>query len=294
MSYIGDRGAQANELISDYIKSNKVFTLSRIGLGEMRWIDWYLRGGIDSNCDGFSYAGPHYVPTLKDRIEVNGVYGGCAQEFFNEYNTGISDADLQVFWYNYDGSKLLYDEQINIYNHLSPDSIKIDCESLASYMHVNFWSKSLENKKVLVVYPFEQTIQKQFQVKDSIWVGEHAGKLPNFDLVTYKPVWTLAGCTPHSSWKESLDVMKQDISKLDFDIALLGCSHYGVPLTSFIKNSLNKSAIYMGGELQILFGIKGARWDNWERVTKLYNENWIRPIDELPTGHTIMDGGCYW
>jgi hypothetical protein len=50
----------------------------------------------------------------------------------------------------------------------------------------------------------------------------------------------------------------------------------------------------MGGELQILFGIKGARWDQWERVTTHYNEHWTRTIDEIPNGHTIMDGGCYW
>jgi hypothetical protein len=131
----------------------------------------------------------------------------------------------------------------------------------------------------------------QYEKRNLIWAD---GKLPDFELITYKPVWTLGGNRPHSSWKESLDFMKSEIAELDFDIALLGCSHYGIPLVSFIKDSLNKSAIYVGGELQILFGIKGSRWDNWERVNKYYNEHWTRSIDEIPTGHNLMDGGCYW
>jgi hypothetical protein len=59
---------------------------------------------------------------------------------------------------------------------------------------------------------------------------------------------------------------------------------------------MNKSAIYMGGELQILFGIKGERWDGWEKVNKFYNEHWTRSIDEKPDGFRGLatDNGCYW
>lgn len=294
MEYIGDRGSKANSLIREYIENDKIFSLSRIGLAEVRWVDWYLRGGLDSNCDGHMWNGNIFTPTLRHRMDPNGIYGDCGEEFFSEYNNGISTADLQVFWFNYDGQPLVYDEQVNIFNNLSPNSIKVDCEVLAPYRHTEFWTKSLKGKKVLVVYPFVETIKMQYEKRNLIWTGEHEGKLPDFELITYKPVWTLAGCRPHSSWKESLDFMKDEISKLDFDFAILGCSHYGIPLVSFIKENLKKSAIYMGGELQILFGIKGARWDQWERVTNHYNEHWTRTIDEIPNGHTIMDGGCYW
>ena len=35
--------------------------------------------------------------------------------------------------------------------------------------------------------------------------------------------------------------MCQEIKKLDFDIALLGCGGYGLPLCNFIKKDMDKS-----------------------------------------------------
>lgn len=293
MDYIRDK-EQGVDVISNFIKSGQPFCVTRIGLGEVRWIDWYIRGGIASNCDGHVWSGSNYMPTLAHRVEIEGVYGNCAEEFFTEYTSGISSADVNIFWYNADGSKLVYDEQVNIFNKYSPNSLKVDIDVLASYKNENYWSKSLEGKKVLVIYPFVDTIKNQYKNRENIWTGEHSGKLPEFELITYKPVWSLGGCRPHNSWKESLDFMKKEISEIDFDIALLGCSHYGIPLCGFIKNEMKKSAIYMGGEVQILFGIRGSRWDQWPIVTQHHNQFWTRATEEIPTGHDLMDGGCYW
>lgn len=293
---LGDKGKQANELISSYLRENNLFSLSRLGLAEVRWVDWYIKGGLNYTCDGFLFAGRDYAPTLGEKLKFNGVYGNTSDFFMQEYIKGISCADLQVFWFDYNGSKLVYDEQLNIFKNFSPDSVKIDCETLCSYIHTDFWTKELKGKKVLVIYPFVETIKSQYAKKDLIWTGEHAGKLPDFELITYKPYWTLGNVMPHNSWKETFEAMRDDISKLDFDVAILGCSHYGLPLVSHIKNNMGKSAIYMGGELQILFGIKGERWDNWEKVNKYYNEHWVRPFDEKPNGYVALatDGGCYW
>lgn len=294
---LGDRGAKANEIISTMLKENKTFSLSRLGLAEVRWVDWYLRGGMGFNCDGSLFSGQTYTPTLRDRLRHNGVYGGTEDYFMKEYIKGLSCGDLQVFWFDYNGTPLVYNEQVNIFKNLSNNSIKIDCESLCPYVHTNFWTKELKGKKVLIVYQFEETIKAQYLKKDLIWTGEHAGKLPDFELITYKPYWSVGDTMPHSSWQETFEVMRDDISKLDFDVAILGCSHYGLPLVAHIKNNMKKSAIYMGGELQILFGIKGERWDGWERVNKHYNEHWTRSFDEKPNGYNgpvATDNGCYW
>ncbi len=294
---IGDKGVAANELISKKILSNEVFALSRMGLAEVRWVDWFIRGGLEFNCDGSLFSRHIFTPTLRDRLKLNGVYGGTEDYFMTEYIKGIKAGDLQVFWFDYDGKKLVFDEQVNIMNNYSIDSVKIDCESLCPYMHTNFWSKSLNGKKVLIVYPFVDTIEQQYVRKNKIWTDEHSGKLPDFELITYKPFWSIGGKMPHSSWKETFEKMRDDISKIDFDIAILGCSHYGLPLVAHIKEHMKKTAIYMGGELQILFGIKGQRWDNWERVNKHYNDHWTRSIDEKPDSYNApigTDDGCYW
>ena len=51
----------------------------------------------------------------------------------------------------------------------------------------------------------------------------------------------------------------------------------------------------MGGATQILFGIKGNRWDQHSVIGKLYNEAWVRPNEnETPKKAGINEGACYW
>ena len=57
----------------------------------------------------------------------------------------------------------------------------------------------------------------------------------------------------------TFEMMCDDISKIDFDVALLGCGGYGLPLCNYIRHTLGKSAIYVGGGLQLLFGVMGSR-----------------------------------
>lgn len=72
--------------------------------------------------------------------------------------------------------------------------------------------------------------------------------------------------------------MEDDISKIDFDIALIGCGAYGMPLAAYIK-SMGKQAIHLAGWTQVLFGIIGTRWQNNPRVSKMINEYWIHPSE---------------
>ncbi len=277
-------GVIGNRLISSYLEKGDVFSLSRIGLGEMRWVDWFLRGGMDSDCDGMHISeGKYYTPKLSDKMSYHGVYGGHYEYFFEEFNKGIQTADIQIFWEDF-----LHNEQKNIFERLSPNSHKISFDSLDPTKHIDFWSKRLENKRVLIVHQFEDTIRYQYNNRNKIWLDDHKGKLPLFDLVTYKPVWVLGEVKPHNSWKDSLEHMKREISKIDFDIALLACSYFGLPLLNFIKTDLNKSCIYMGGQLQILFGIKGIRWD-MNQANGMYNESWIRCFEsDLPSPDSTL------
>ena len=116
--------------------------------------------------------------------------------------------------------------------------------------------------------------------------------MPQFELLTLKSKFLFEPNSP--SWKETLNDMKSDKSNMDFDVALLGCSFYGLPLVSYIK-TLGKSAIYIGGALQLLFGIKGSRWDVHEDISKMYNEHWVRPMaSEIPSNYVGLDAGAYW
>jgi len=86
--------------------------------------------------------------------------------------------------------------------------------------------------------------------------------------------------------------MKREIDKKDFDIALIGCGAYGLPLAAYIK-SKGKQAIHIGGSLQLLFGIMGERWKS-DKTLKV-NNYWTKPFKEdfIKKGSQI-EKGCYW
>lgn len=99
--------------------------------------------------------------------------------------------------------------------------------------------------------------------------------------------------------------MEDEIDKEDYDICLLGCGAYGFPLAAHVKRQ-GKQAVHLGGALQLLFGIKGKRWEDpnygvkeWNipygSYTALMNKYWIRP-DNITSPPNIqqVEGGCYW
>ncbi len=165
--------------------------------------------------------------------------------------------------------------------------------SLEAYYLKNPWTKCLKGKKVLVVSPFAKTIEKQYKKRELLFSNPDI--LPSFELKTLKAVQTIGSNTAgYNTWFDALDYMKTEMSKIDFDIVLLGCGAYAFPLAAYAK-SLGKKAVVIGGATQILFGIKGKRWDNHPKISKLYNEFWTRPdVDEIPKDNEKVENGCYW
>lgn len=155
------------------------------------------------------------------------------------------------------------------------------------------WSSGLKGKKILVVHPFDRSIEKQYQVREQLFDDEMV--LPEFELITLRAVQTIGTNTGgFSSWFEALEFMKNRIAEIDFDIAIIGCGGYGVPLAAYVKQ-LGKKSILMAGATQLLFGIKGARWDNAPITSKYYRDAWIRPCEEeRPNNSETVEGGCYW
>jgi hypothetical protein len=132
------------------------------------------------------------------------------------------------------------------------------------------WTHYLEGKKILIISPFIESFQSQLKNGFQLFKDKDNNVfLPNQEFVFYKSFNTAGGNNIHSSWLETFTIMCNDIAKLEFDIALLSCGGYGMPLTSFIKKKLNKSSIYIGGGLQLLFGIMGKRWENSDIINKI-------------------------
>lgn len=162
------------------------------------------------------------------------------------------------------------------------------------YYPENPWSKELEGKRVLVIHPFAETIESQYRKRERLFPGTDI--LPEFELVTLKAVQTIAGEVDDrfDDWFEALKWMEGRIAQADFDVAIIGCGAYGFPLAAKVKD-MGKVAIHLGGATQILFGIKGARWDSNQKINRWYNEAWTRPSEsDKPKNAAAVESACYW
>lgn len=165
------------------------------------------------------------------------------------------------------------------------------------------WTQALSGKKVLVIHPFTETIEKQYQNRKYLF--KKTDILPQFELRTIKAVQSLGGNSQFKTWFEALQWMKDEMDKIDYDICLIGCGAYGFPLAAHAKRK-GKKAIHLGGSLQLLFGIKGKRWEDplygvkeWNlpygSYSSLFNEYWVNPSsNEKPKNANQVENGCYW
>ena len=147
----------------------------------------------------------------------------------------------------------------------------------------------------LVISPFVKTMQKQLlcmkQVNDpdGKWDvdWDHLEKTCQFIRC---PFQSHLEPSPYASWEDGLEKLTKEVSLKDFDLALIGAGAWSLPLGSRIKR-MGKSAIHMGGEMQLLFGIKGKRWAH----TMIYNSAWVNSDpDETPKDANRVEDGCYW
>ncbi|WP_173465665.1 hypothetical protein [Fibrobacter succinogenes] len=175
---------------------------------------------------------------------------------------------------------------------------------LEPYWSSKPWSKALEGKNVVVVHPFAELIENQYY-NHRTELFDNPDVLPNFNLRTVKAVQSLGGECEFNDWFDALRWMENEIDKQDYDICLIGCGAYGFPLAAHCKRQ-GKKAIHMGGALQLLFGIKGNRWENsnyarnWHMkpgnfyLKMLSNKNWVRPDNYRTERAEKVEGACYW
>ncbi|SHG28800.1 hypothetical protein SAMN05443549_103135 [Flavobacterium fluvii] len=182
----------------------------------------------------------------------------------------------------------------NVFNEELKYTKRVVLEDLEPFFAPNPWTRALEGKKVLVVHPYAETIEKQYEKRNLLF---EANLLPTFELTTLKAVQSLGGeNTEFKDWFEALDYMKGQIEEIDFDICIIGAGAYGFPLAAYVKR-LGKKSIHLAGSTQLLFGIKGKRWEEfivWPYMN-LFNEHWVRPNDnEKPSNAQKVEGACYW
>lgn len=183
-----------------------------------------------------------------------------------------------------------------------PHAALVHLICLEPYFAKNPWSRALEGKRVVVVHPFSRQIEAQYKNRQHLFKDSRV--LPDFKLRTVKAVQSLGGDDKRfKDWFEAFEFIKREIDKEEYDIALIGCGAYGFPLAAHCKRTGHK-AVHLAGALQLLFGIKGNRWEDpncWASMVgvngyvNLMNEYWIKPGDfGKPKNANQVEGACYW
>jgi hypothetical protein len=285
---------QTNDRIKDYLLSERPFLVCRFGSGELELmcLDKFLESKENIFFKVIKFIKGQLPIFWWDREQVR-------NKFFNSGLFPLERKTLTFFRKEMESCLPLIDvlgSWLSAEKYFIKSSFNVRFSKLPDlepYFHEFPWSEQLEGKRVLVIHPFSKTIQSQYTRREKIFNNHRV--LPEFELICYKSIQTIGFETHgYENWISALEKMKKDISKIDFEIAIIGCGSYGLPLAAFVK-MIGKSAIHLGGATQILFGIKGSRWDKMPNISCLYNEYWVRPSEEeKPIGYEKVENGTYW
>tara|TARA_B110000093_G_C12964589_1_gene409008 strand:+ start:2737 stop:3591 length:855 start_codon:yes stop_codon:yes gene_type:complete len=279
----------SNNEIIQMILSDIPFIISRFGWGPETHLcyNYYIRNTLNN------------VNNLNNTLRNCGIYSKnndiqIFEKYFAELNNSIQNSNALVCFENTDIDNIqnYYCQKYNIkklnYNILDPLHF---CNNEIP------WTHYLNHKKVLIINPFIDSMKHQLNNNFQLFKDKKLF-LDDQEFIFYKTFQTHGNNYIHENWLETFEIMCNDIDKLDFDIALIACGGYGLLLCNFIKKKMNKSAIYVGGKLQLYFGVMGNRWinrDNIKQHIKENNTNFIQPSgDELLPNRKNVEGGCYW
>lgn len=290
----------ADEAIGSIIDKGSPALIGRLGGTEGRFIGEYLKmeryEKLGLKIQFISMINSRWT---KRKREVGFNAGFVAndwneiQDFVKLYKKCLVNTDVIGAW----GTAFAWAESIAITSKLNPAVIPIS--HTAPWVDpVNLrelatpWSMHLEGKNVLVIAGFADSIMKQHRLTSQIFASD---SYPKFHLEVIRAPLS-AGGEPviPNNWFESLRAMEEQMTRIDFDIALISAGAYSYPLALKAKE-LGKIGIHCGGGLQLFFGIMGGRWENDSNVLSKQNGYWIRPSkNETPENAKGVEGGCYW
>ena len=173
---------------------------------------------------------------------------------------------------------------------------KFDAITLDIFHHIyrEPWTLALKGKRILIISSFIESIKEKIPIRDKIYGID---LFPDCEFVFIKPPQT-HGNNDSRRFPEELADFVENVRNIkdSFDIALCSCGGYGNAICSAIYD-MNKSAIYVGGVLQMYFGIYGERWmrERPDIMRMFLNKYWSRPKEsERPKNFKNVEKSCYW
>jgi hypothetical protein len=280
-----------NEIISKLLKANSSFAISRLGLVEAELVKNYLETKSNPTINAILGNRMELELELMKKAQINaGVFPmntSNMNEFCEEYYNSINKIDLFGIWNFIPFERKLIRSK-------NKNALLLEASSLDPFRFEKPWTDHLKGKNVLIIHPFTNTIVEQYKSRHSMFKNKFV--LPEFNLLTLKTFQTnfIEYDEELKNWKNVLDILKRKIDDIEFDIAIIGAGSYGLPVAAHIKNK-GKVALHIGSTTQLLFGIKGRRWDENGFKEEFYTDKWISPSEkDRPDQYKMIENGCYW
>ena len=272
---IGDGGVNAEAIVNKLLRDDKPFLVTRTGNVEARAI---IAGTATQE---LRYSAGWYC---RDETAEAQVF----EDWASRYIAALQRSHLIM---------IVPSQRIDCEPLLNSIALAAPCaDTMQLAALVRFMGALSHTKKRILVINSKVSLMRSQAVKFSD-LFPHAGIMADFpERLTYlRSFDTYPGHEPGASWSETYQQLCNSVDQHDFDVALLGCGCYGLPLCDYIFTTKCRSAFYVGGFIQLLFGILGKRWLSRERERAYFNEHWIHvPPEMVPTNAERFEGGAYW
>jgi len=302
----------------DILTHNKPLLIVRIGIIEMRIINFFINNNINidntikklmnvSEQEVYKWIGQRswlsiykdelYLETYIKKLMTNaGFYFDNSKDinynknilmkWRDEYLNGIINCD---YLYYQDGTIpwLLetYDYIFKKYNKIKESTYLIG--------HEDFY-KIIKNKTELFLTPFAELLKTNYET------GKYKKLYKNFEIPDYKlitlnmPLSTYPN-KPHHDWLETFNTIENDIdniiskNKVDIFICSAGC--YGIPFCNYVFKKYNITSLYFGNSINIYLGVLLNREKNKPNINK---ENWvISDLNKRYKNIEKIEDNCY-
>ncbi len=167
------------------------------------------------------------------------------------------------------------------------------------------WTAAIpSNTPVAIVTPFATSIAAQlaqptlpthvpWSSPPPRFFTVRTGCSPALDVEGAAPMWPAAILA--GGWKAAVDHCVAATLAGGARVAIVGCGALSLPIVAALKRA-GVVAIHLGGTHQLLFGIRGRRWNGHPHIGEWMREScWRDPVpEETPALARKVEGACYW
>jgi hypothetical protein len=297
--------SNVNGMIANAIRKSIPFSIGKIGNIEAETIVQNHQGAVQER-QSFGTKQTKYNDRIVKQIHVNaGVFPNDEQgieAFSRLYQHATSACDILCVSYRWLIPE--WGEHISMCRGSKTNQRSCRIGATEPFFSITPYTRELANKKVVVVSPFINSIQKQIKNRKSVWGDRADDFIPETTKWRFVRAPLSAGIVKpiDDDWESMIQRLVRECFPHDRedewpDVLLAGCGPGGLCLCQEAKER-GRVGISLGGSLQILFGVRGKRWDhktNFQRFQKFFNDSWVRPSgEERPPESVLVENGCYW